>query len=89
MMEHTMIIVITYNFISLKTSFFYDIINPTCPRYILHVLHGNPSGTHLFILHLKALRDSDSFISLGIKSQIFGPTIIHKIFETNSSFHVK
>ena len=62
---YTMIIVITYNFISLKTNFFYVIINPTCSKYILHILHGHPSGTHLLILDLKALRDSDSFIFLG------------------------
>ena len=74
MTEHlyAMIIVITYNFISLKISF-YVTINPTCPRYILYILHGHPSGTHLLILNLKPLRDSDSFISLGTKSRIFGP----------------
>ena len=74
MTEHlyTMIIVITYNFISLKTSF-YVIINPLCRRYILHILHGHPSGTHLLILNLNALRDSDSLVSMGTKSQIFGP----------------
>ena len=58
MKEHlyAMIIVITYNFITLKTSFF---INPTCPRYILHILHGHPSETYLLILSLKPLRDLD------------------------------
>ena len=39
-----------------------------CPRYFLHILHGHPSGTHLLILSLKALRDSDSFISLSFLS---------------------
>ena len=75
MTEHlyAKIIVITYNFISLKTSFFKVIVNPTCPRYILHILHGHPSWTNLLILNLKPLRDSDSFISLGTKSHIFGP----------------
>ena len=52
---------------------FYVTINPTCPRYILHILHGHPSGTHLLILNLKPLRDSDSFISLGTKSHISRP----------------
>ena len=68
---YAMIIVITYNFISLKTNFV--IIDPTCPRYILHILHGHHSGTHLLISNLKPLRDSDSFISLGTKSHVFGP----------------
>ena len=74
MTEHlyAMITVITYNLISLKT-IFYVIINPTCPRYILYILHGHPSGIRLLILNLKALRDSDSFISLGTKSHIFEP----------------
>ena len=43
------IIVITYNFISLK-SIIYVVINPTCPRYILDILHGHPSGTHIWLL---------------------------------------
>ena len=68
MTEHwyAMIIVITYNFISLKKTAFYVIINSTCPRYILHILYGHPSVTHLLILNLKPFRDSDSFISLRI-----------------------
>ena len=37
------------------------------------LLHGHPSWTHLLILNLKALKDSDSFISLGAKSHIYGP----------------
>ena len=69
-MEHlyTMIIGITYNFISRKTSF-YVIINPTCPIYILHILHGHPSGTHLWILNLKSLKDSESCIKPKIFDQ--------------------
>ena len=39
----------------------------------MHILHGHPSGTQLLILNLKAFRDSDSFISFGTKSHIFGP----------------
>ena len=68
---HTIKIVINFN--SLKTFFFYVIIHPTCQRYILHNLHGHPSGTHLLILNFKALRDSDSFISLGPNPVAFGP----------------
>ena len=49
------------------------IINHSCTRYILHILLGHPLGTHLLILNLKELRDSDSVISLGTKSHIFGP----------------
>lgn len=30
-------------------------IKPTCPRYILHILHRHPSGTLLPTLNLKAL----------------------------------
>ena len=74
MTEHlyTMIIVITYNFISLKTVFLcYH--KPYLPKIYFHILHGHPSGTYLLILNLKPLRDSDSFISLGTKSHIFGP----------------
>ena len=56
-----------------KKLVFYVTINPTCPIYILHTLHGHPSGTHLLILNFKPLRDSDSFILLGTKSHIFGP----------------
>ena len=60
-----------YSFIYL---FIYSfIINHNCTRYILHILLGHPSGTHLLILNLKELRDSDSVISLGTKSHIFGP----------------
>ena len=71
-MTFTIIIVITYNFISLKTSFFV-IINPTCPKNILHIQHGHPSGAHLLILNSKPLRDSESLISVGTKYHIFGP----------------
>ena len=53
-----------------ENQFFYVIINSTCPRQILHVLHGHPSRIRLLILNLKALRVSDSFISLGTKSHI-------------------
>ena len=76
MTEHlyTMIIVITYNFISLKTSFL-CYYKPSCSRYILHILHGHPSGTHLLILNLNALRDSDSLVSMGTKSHIFWTSI--------------
>ena len=75
MIDHfyTIIIVMTYNFVSLKTSFFYVIINPICPRYILNILHGHPSGTHLLILNLKPLRVSDSLSSLSTQSHIFQP----------------
>ena len=69
---HTMIIVIAYNFCSLKTSFFI-IMNPTYRRNILHILYGYFSRIHLLILNLKTLRDSDSFASLDTKSGIFGP----------------
>ena len=67
---HTLIIAITYNFLSLKTRF-YVITNRTCSRYFLYILHGHPSRNHVLILNLEALRDSDSFISLGTKSDIF------------------
>ena len=88
---YAVIIVITLSFISLKTSFlcYYKPYLPkiyfVCPawtsfrepsRYILHILHGHPSGTHLLILNLKPLRDSDSFISLGTKSHIFKTRLI-------------
>ena len=65
MIDHlyTMIIMITYDFISLKSNFLSYYINPICPRYILHILHEHPSD--LLIVNLKALRDSDSFSSLG------------------------
>ena len=44
----------------------------TWSKYILHVLHGHPSGTHLLILNVKALKDSSSFISFDAKSHILG-----------------
>ena len=70
---YTMVTMVTYNFISLKTSFLcYYKPHLTCPRYILHILHGHLSGTPPLILNLKALTDSDCFISLGTKSHIFG-----------------
>ena len=59
-----------FNFSSLKTGFNVN-INPTCPRYTPHILHGHSSGTHVLILDLKALRVSDCFVSLGTKSHIF------------------
>ena len=64
MIEHlyTMIIVITYFFFT-ENQFFYVIINPTFPRYISHILHRHPLETHILILNLKPLRDSDFFIS--------------------------
>ena len=67
-----MIIVITLWFYFTEKQFFYVIKSPTCLRYILHIIQGHPSGTNLLILNLKALRDADSFISLGSKSYIFG-----------------
>ena len=56
MTEHlyAMIIVITYNFISLKTSF-YVTLNPTCPRYVLHILYGHRSGTQLLIFEFETI----------------------------------
>ena len=69
---HAMIIVITYNFISMRTSFlcYYKL---HLPKYILHILHGILQGpTFLSILNLNVLRDSDFFISLYTKSHIFG-----------------
>ena len=75
MIEHlyTMIIVIRYNFISLQTSSL-CCYKPHLPKmYILHILHEHPSGTHLSIFNLKAMRDSDSFISKGIKFNTFEP----------------
>ena len=119
MIEHlyTMIIVITNNFISLKTSFlwrggsrtaatskmecFVIIVNGWKPLTIItkHSIldvaavldpsllcyckldllkiyftysDGHLSGTHLLIVNFKALRDSDSFISLDTKSHILG-----------------
>ena len=48
---------------------FYITIN----SYISHILHGHLSGNPLLVLNLKALRYSDSFISLDTKSNIFGP----------------
>ena len=68
MMEHlyTMIIVIAYNFISRKASFLcYH--KSYLPKIFLYILHRHPLGTHLWILNLKSLKDSDSFISLGSK----------------------
>ena len=64
MIEHLYImkIVITYNFILLKTSFLMLILNPSYARYILHCLHGHYSGTHILILNLKALKDLGFFI---------------------------
>ena len=74
MIEHLyrMIKVITFNFISLKTSFLL-IINPNFPIKILHILHGHPSGTHRLIWNSNALSYSDYFISLGTTSHIIGP----------------
>ena len=72
MTEHlyTMIIVILY---FTEKVVFYVVTNLTCPRYILHILHGHPYGSpqHL-ISNLKTMRDANSFASLGAKSQIFG-----------------
>lgn len=36
-------------------SYFFVYLNPTCPRYTMHILHGHLSGTHLIILDVKAL----------------------------------
>ena len=38
-----------------------------------NILHGHLSSTHLLIWNLKALTDSDFFISVGTKSYIFRP----------------
>ena len=83
MAEHlyTMIIVKTYGFVLLKTRFVYVIKSPTSSRYTVQILFVYHSGTHLLILNLKVLKDSDSFISLGTKSHIFGRIITHKVFE--------
>ena len=71
---YTMIIVVTYNFMSLKTSFFYVVINLIRPRYILHIPHGHLPGSHILILNLKAFEIQILlYISLGMKSHIFGP----------------
>ena len=74
MIEHlyTIIIVITYNFILSKTRFL-CYYKPHLPKICLYILHGHSSGTHLLILNLKALEESDSLISLGTISHIFGP----------------
>ena len=65
-------IVITYNFISLENSFFLCYYKPHLPQmyftYSTWTFFRDPSLN----LNLKALRDSDSFISLGSKSHIFG-----------------
>ena len=78
-----MIIVIIYNFIFLKTSFFYIVINPTCPRNILHILHGHTSGKKgrpPFDFEFESIENQifyfigfRFFISLGTKSHILGP----------------
>ena len=77
MIEHlyTMILVITINLkICFEKPFFYVVINPTCSRCILHILHGHVLGIHVLSLNLEALRDSDYFILLGTKFHVFGPT---------------
>ena len=58
MIEHlfTVIIVTVYNFISLKTSFL-CYYKPHLPNIYFAYSAGHPSGTHLLILNLKALRD--------------------------------
>ena len=66
-----MTIVITFNFISLKSSFLCYYKSHLPKIYLVYStwtsLRDSP------ILNLKALRDTDSFISLGTKSHIFGP----------------
>ena len=86
MIEHfyIMIIVMTYNFILMQTSFLYY-FKLHLPKICFAYYDGHPSGTHLLILNLKALRNSDSFFF----HRILKPTIIHKIFETITGFHVK
>ena len=76
-----MITVITYNFISLKTSFFYIIINPTCPRNILHILHGHTSGKKgrsPFDFEFESIERFRFFISLG--SDSFFQWVLNLIF---------
>ena len=64
---------ITVYFFFVENLFFYVNTNPTCLRYILHILHEYLSETNLSILNSKALRISECFISLGTKSHIFRP----------------
>ena len=76
MTEHLygIIIVRTYDFISLKTSFlcYYK-------PYLPNIYFAYSSGIHLLILNLKALRDSNHFLSLCTESYNFGPR-----YDTNS-----
>ena len=64
--------VITYNFSSLETNFLFY-YKPHLPglyfSYFTRTFFRDPPS----LLNLKALRDLDSFISLGTKSHIFGP----------------
>ena len=57
---------------SLETSFLCK-SKPHLPEIYFGILHGHPSETHLLILNLKALRDSNCFISFGTKLHVFGP----------------
>ena len=57
---------------SLETSFLCK-YKPHLPEIHFGILHRNPSGTHLWILNLKALRDSNCVILFGTKLHIFGP----------------
>ena len=48
-------------------------MHPTYIRYILVIFYERPSGIHLLDLNIKALRQSDFFVSTGTKSYIFEP----------------
>ena len=47
-------------------------INPTCDTYLSQSLQRRSHGNHFLIFLLKILRDSESFISFGKISHIFG-----------------
>ena len=47
-------------------------INPTCGTYVLQSLQWHSDGIHFFIFLLKISRDSESFMSFGKMSHIFG-----------------
>ena len=48
-------------------------IYPKSAIYVLQRLHAHPSGFQFLTFILNSGRDSDSFISLGKISHIFGP----------------
>ena len=47
-------------------------INSTCGTYVLQSLQGHSDGIQFLIFPLKISRDSESFMSLGKMSHIFG-----------------